>query len=461
MIRRRLMQPTSHRHLALTTAMIIAMVALLLSGVGWAVDASPKDNAYHYMSNGVDDQLYNEWWYFDVADNDTQFQVVYLLSDPDNISSARKIQVQAVVMQDGLANIMGQHHSRGYGGDRNSPMFDIDKSGFSSEEEPNLRVWGEALDSATGDPIRWDLVYQPMASPWFSIPVQVHIGHLKGDWIKWLVYMPSAQVTGTLTMGNSTRSLQGTGYHEHAWGRFALSDLQITRGSVSVPLDGFSLVFAEILGEQRAAFLGIEKDGKSIAFSDKQIKLDYSNANYSFDNMTATIFPAAYNVVADNGDYTLNLTVDVQKSAATTLDNQPPMPSVLIFQQVSILQGTLVSKSGERYSFQDEGFSGFTTARLHPVFGRINSITNNSTSSNYTIVARNERTGQQKTARIASNSFYSLDANYLDYLANSTAPWVAQGDQIKLEMMGEGDANNTTAIILSINLSEDRQEVNL
>jgi hypothetical protein len=38
---------------------------------------------------------------------------------------------------------------------------------------------------------------------------------------------------------------------------------------------------------------------------------------------------------------------------------------------------------------------------------------------------------------------------------------VAQGDQIKLEMMGEGDANNTTAIILSINLSEDRQEVNL
>jgi hypothetical protein len=262
-------------------------------------------------------------------------------------------------------------------------------------------------------------------------------------------------------MGNSTRSLQGTGYHEHAWGRFALSDLQITRGSVSVPLDGFSLVFAEILGEQRAAFLGIEKDGKSIAFSDKQIKLDYSNANYSFDNMTATIFPAAYNVVADNGDYTLNLTVDVQKSAATTLDNQPPMPSVLIFQQVSILQGTLVSKSGERYSFQDEGFSGFTTARLHPVFGRINSITNNSTSSNYTIVARNERTGQQKTARIASNSFYSLDANYLDYLANSTAPWVAQGDQIKLEMMGEGDANNTTAIILSINLSEDRQEVNL
>jgi len=441
---------------------IIAIVAFFfLSGNGWAVDASPKDDAYHYMANGVDDQLYNEWWYFNVADNDTQLQVVYLLSDPDNISSERKILVQAVAMQDGQPHAMGKHHSRGYGGDRNSPMFDIDKSGFSTEEEPNLRVWGEVEDSATGDPIRWDLIYQPTARPWFAIPVQVHIGHLKGDWIKWLVYMPSAQVTGTLTIGNRTKSLQGTGYHEHAWGRFALSDPQITRASVSVPLDGFSLAFAEILGEQRVAFLGVEKDGKRIVFSEKQIKINYSNSNYSFDSMTAGIFPDAYIVEADNGDYTLDLAVDVQKSAATTLDYRPPLPSVLIFQQVSILQGTLKSKSGEKFSFQEQGFSGFTAPRLHPIFGRINTSTNNSTSSNITIVARNERTGQQKMTNVASNGFYSLDANFLDYLADRTAPWVAEGDRVKLEMMGQGGANSTVAVVLSINLSEDRQEVNL
>jgi hypothetical protein len=186
-IKRRSMQLICNRHHALLIAMVIAVVALFLSGTGWAVDASPKDNAYHYMANGVDDQLYNEWWYFDVADNDTMFQVVYLLSDPDNISSERKIQVQAVVMQDGEPHLIGQHHSRGYGGDRNS----------------------------------------------------------------------------------------------------------------SIPLDGFYLAFAEILSEQRVAFIGIEKDGKSIVFSDKQIKLNYSNA---FDNMTAAVFPAAYNVEADNGD---------------------------------------------------------------------------------------------------------------------------------------------------------------
>lgn len=455
------MQLTCCRHHALRmaiTIIMIAVVALFFSGTGWAVDASPKDDAYHYMANGVDDQLYNEWWYFDVADNDSQFMVVYLLSDPENISSAQKIQVQAVAMQDGRPHVQGQHKSSGYGGDRNSPMFDIDKSGFSSEEEPNLRIWGEVEDSATGDPIRWDLLYQPMESPWFAIPVQAHIGHIKGDWMKWLVYMPSAQVTGTLTIGNRTKSLQGTGYHEHAWGRFAFSDPQITRASVSVPLDSFSLAFAEIQGVQRVAFLGIKKDSKGIDFSDKQIKLNYSN--YTFDNTTATVTPGTYHVEADNGDYSLDLVVDVIKSAATTLDYLPPLPSILIFQQVSFLHGTLISKSGEKFSFQKQGFSGFTVPTLHPIFGRINS-----TYSNITIVARNERTGQEKTARVTSDGFYSLDADFSDYLADSTAPWVANGDQVKLEMRGTADTNNTTAanipINLSINLSEERQEANL
>jgi len=55
----------------------------------------------------------------------------------------------------------------------------------------------------------------------------------------------------------------------------------------------------------------------------------------------------------------------VQKSAAIVLDYQPPLPNVLIFHQVSILQGTLESKSGEKFSFQKQGFSVFTAAMLN------------------------------------------------------------------------------------------------
>jgi len=53
------------------------------------------------------------------------------------------------------------------------------------------------------------------------------------------------------------------------------------------------------------------------------------------------------------------------------------LPGVIVFQQVSAMQGTLVSKAGEKFSFQHEGFSGFTATRLHPVLRGINSSTNN------------------------------------------------------------------------------------
>lgn len=438
-------------------AIMIIIIFSFLSGVGTADDAAPKDDAYHYLKTGVDDQLYNELWRFNGADNNSQFMITFLLSDPENLTSSRKIQVQAVVLQEGHLPLQGTHKSQGYGGDHNSPMFEIDKSGFSSEQvpSPNLKVWGEVLDETTGEPIAWDLVYQPAASPWFSIPVQPHIGHLKGDWMKWLVYMPSANVTGSITIGNRTLNIDGIGYHDHFWGRFALSDPQITWAEASEPGDGFSLTLGEIQGDERNAFLGIKKADKTIKFSTKQIKLNY--ANFVLDNATAVMQPTGYNVSAENGEYILDLTVTVQKSVPMMVDYPAPMPSRLDFQQYSLLQGTLKSKSGEEYSFRRPGFSGYATVRLHPIFGRLG--TTNLKDADVTLTAANERSNQVKTARVATNGFYSVDANYIDYLANPKAPWVSDGDRVKLEMFGGQSPGNST--VLSVDLSKDRQEANL
>jgi hypothetical protein len=311
------------------------------------------------------------------------------------------------------------------------------------------------LDETTGEPIAWDLVYQPSASPWFSIPVQPHIGHLKGDWMKWLVYMPSANVTGSITIGNRTLNIDGIGYHDHFWGRFALSDPQITWAEASEPGDGFSLTLGEIQGDERNAFLGIKKAGKTIKFSSKQIKLNY--ANFVLDNATAVMQPTGYNVSAENGEYILDLTVAVQKSVPMMVDYPAPMPCRLDFQQYSLLQGTLKSKSGEEYSFRRPGFSGYATVRRHPIFGRLG--TTNLKDADVTLTAANERSNQVKTARVTTNGFYSVDANYIDYLANPAAPWVSDGDRVKLETFeGQSPGNST---VLSVDLSKDRQESNL
>ncbi|MCX6669844.1 MAG: hypothetical protein NTV25_08615 [Methanothrix sp.] len=437
--------------------MMIIISLFFLSAVGHSADATLKDDAYHYMKNGVDDNLYNEWWYFNGVGNDSQFLVVYLLSDPDNLTSSRKLQALAVVLEDGRQPAIGLRQSRGFGGDRDSPTFDLDQSGFSIQEEPNLKVWGLVEDGISGAPIRWDLIYKPAVSPWFVMPVQSHVGHLKGDGMKWLAYMPSANVTGKLTLGDRTLEINATGYHDHGWGRWALNDPQITWAQVSVPKDGFSLTLGDILGDGRSTFLGIKYAGKTIQFSSKQIKLNYTA--FAFDPATARTYPAGYKLEAENGDYRLELMIAAQRSVPLLVDYPLPMPSLLAFQQVSSLQGTLKSKSGEEYRFDETGFSGYTTHRLHPIFGRVNATQAFSDAANITVTATNERTGQEKTEKTASEGWFSIDADYSDYLANSTAPWVADGDRIRLEV--SDGARRESSTIVSINMTEDSQEARL
>ena len=370
------MKPIWGRHLASRIALLMALFSLIFlanPGEG-AVDASPKDDAYHYMKNGIDDQRYQEWWRFYVLDNDTCLMLLYLLSDPDNISSNGKIEVQALAMQRGQPAALGAHQSRGFGGDSRSPMLEIDGSGFSLQGDSDLHVWGSLKDGAEGDDMSWDLTFQPLAKPWFAIPVQAHLGPLAGDWIKWLVYMPSAEVRGSLTIDNRTVDILGKGYHDHAWGRFALSDARITTAWAAEPLDGFSLSFGQITGET-LAFLGLEKDGKSTVFPQNKIKV--SQIGHSSDNKTSLSYPSSYRVEAESGEHELNFTVDVLQSDAINLDFLSPEPGLTIFHQISLLQGTLTSRYGESYEFKEEGISTFWAARAHTLNGDSISYMNN------------------------------------------------------------------------------------
>ena len=91
---------------------ILLFIVFLLSAAGSAVNANPKDNAYHYMKNGIDDQLYNEWWHFNGREDGTHFMITFFLTDPDNLTSFRRIQVQAVLLQEGQPPMTGSHQSR-------------------------------------------------------------------------------------------------------------------------------------------------------------------------------------------------------------------------------------------------------------------------------------------------------------------------------------------------------------
>lgn len=436
-------------------AMAIMFSAFILSGTGLAADASPKDDAYHYMKNGVDDGIYNEWWYFNGLGNGSQFMILYLISDPENLTGSRKLQAWAVVLEDGKSPAIGFRQSRGFGGDLNSPTFDLDQSGFSPLDNSGIRIWGNVPARGTGPSLKWDLNYQPATSPWFGIPVQSHVGHLKGDWMKWLVYMPSANVSGSIALDNKTLSIDGVGYHDHCWGRWALNDPSTVWMETSNPLEGFSLALADIAGEQKNTFLGLKYASKIIKFSGKQVKLNLSG--FAFDPGTGRIYPEKYEVVAENGEFRLDLMAKARKSVPIRLDYLKPAPSLLVFAQVADLQGVLKRKNGEEYQFDAAGFTGFSSSVLHPVFGKVNSTMVDLTDEgNAVIAATNQRTGREKTAKVTADGWFSLDADYEDYLANTSAPWVANGDRIKLAMLDRGTI--VSEANLNIDMAEDKQE---
>ncbi len=442
----------ARRNLMNITAISSFLLILFLSGTGFAADAAWKDDAYHYQHSGIDDQFYNEWWYFNGITNDTQFLITYFLIDPENISGLRKIRVLAVVLEDGQQTAIGLEKSQGFGADRNLPNVELANSSISALNEPNLTIWGTANDVITGTPMRWDLSYQPALAPWFGISLQSQVGHLQGDWMKWLVYMPSANVTGDLTLGNRTIKIRGRGYHDHNWGRWAFNDPKWNWAQASQPEDGFSVTLGDVQSERRNTILGIKYDGEAIKFSERQIKLNYTD--FAFDPVTARTYATGYEVEADNGDYQLKMGIKALKNVPLPVDYPAPMPSVEIFEQVSRFQGILQPRSRPAYQFDLLGFSEYTTHKLHPIIGRVSG-----NGTNITITATNQRSGQMKTTAPVAGGWFSIDADYADYLANSSHPWVAAGDKVLLEAKDAG--GNVTSTELLIDMTLDRQEVEM
>jgi len=250
------------------------------------------------------------------------------------------------------------------------------------------------------------------------------------------------------------------GYHDHNWGRYIFNDPKWNFFQVSKPQDGFSIVVGDAWGEQRNTALGLTSAGKPIKFTKKQMALNYTD--FALDPQTSRTYPIAYKVTADNGEYLLDLNITVRKNVPILIEYPSPNPSYVIFSQISNFKGILRSKTGEEYGFDEIGFSEHRTHRLHPIFGRANrSESEDAEISNagLVILATNERTGQTKEADPSSQGWFSIDASYEDYLANSSAPWVVDGDRVRLSARNALGKKNSTEIL--INLTADGQEADI
>ncbi|MFQ6072195.1 MAG: hypothetical protein ACE5KT_05770, partial [Methanosarcinales archaeon] len=143
-------------------------------------------------------------------------------------------------------------------------------------------------------------------------------------------------------------------------------------------------------------------------------------------------------------------TIDVAKNLPIVKSFPGTLPDYVIFEQVSNFNGTIRKNGMPFYNLNQAGFSEYTTHKIHTIYGRILNDTEGAT-----VTATNTITGVQKTSPVTADGWYSVDGNFSDYLANETAPWVADGDFLEITAV-KGDKIGST--ILTVNLSVDRQQ---
>jgi len=446
---------------SLASAMLGSLILLVLcplgalcdsSDSGIEIEATLKDDAYHYFPNGINDEIFAEWWYFNGVSDDVQFLFSYFLIDPDNASGMRKIQVLAVVLED--LPLICLYNGEEFTASHDRPYVAIDGREMFALDNTTYQVMGSCPDTMTGSPIVWNLTYESLAAPSFGMPVPIHVGHINGSWMQWLSYMPSAKVTGTIRFGNISRDVDAIGYHDHNWGRWLFNDPQWNWAQVSTPEDEFSLTLGDVIGSERNTNISVKYEGESIIFGQEgQAVINYDE--FAFDQTTASVYPTTYKVSAENGKYGLKMRIDVLKNVPLFVSYPEPLPSYMIFEQVSAFDGKLSDENGTIYQFEQMGFSEYTTHQLHTIYGMVTAPD----PRNTTVVATNLRTGQRKSAHLSSEGYFSLDANFEDYLNDSTAPWVMNGDKIILKAQDLSRRENATSLV--VDMSTDRQEATI
>jgi len=361
-----------------TVLFIVCLVSLrtsivLLATADIKSEISLSDDAYHFTLDGSHDESYVEWWYYNLFDevNGFQFYASYFVADPGNMSGLGQVQLGAsVFLPDGEA-VSGVE------------FFSF--TNFSaSYERCDVRM-GEnycvAVDDETylvsgrAGPLAWNLTYRRGVGGYWSSGFQnleqgIQVGHLKWEWMQWLVYMTGAEVEGEIRVYETPYEVAGRGYHDHNWGEWLFFDPMWNWQQVSRPEDGFSISFGDVrFLPGRNGTMGVYLNHSLLM---EVFHPDYKvyNRAWEFDEEHRAFYPTEMVIIASDKDHILVYTVEVLRVVALIPEIPGSVLDIIIFECVSNFKGVLFFKGDGSlkplYSFDQTGFSEYT-CRVTPL----------------------------------------------------------------------------------------------
>jgi hypothetical protein len=342
-------------------ALRLATILLLLCAApATAQGVTPADDGYHYAAwaDGAHDATYTEWWYFNVVDSTRNVRAIfsYFVSNPDGLLGPARIQVVSVAYTGrGTVSAIDAYPAAAFSASPEQADVAIGPCTIEVLDPDTYRIAGASLDGR----LAWNLLYVREASSWFAAE-GMPVGRLDWERMSWLVYMPRARVSGTLTVDGQVYDLDASGYHDHNWGEWIPTDALWSWAQYSNSDLAFEL--GDFRG-QATGLASIDTAGERTVFTKEQYA--FTHTRWAFDRAERVWYPIESLLVADDGTRRLRVAITVVDTVPLRGDLAFPLPDLIIFEQTARYEGWLWTRSPDgrwllEAVFGGEGFTEYT-----------------------------------------------------------------------------------------------------
>ena len=319
-----------------------------------SLPVTEASDGYHLLdwlgsSNLAD---YNEWWYFNLYDstNNVQAIFVYQIANPLNVSSFGVSELSTAIYTSAGIEVDGSVYL--------TPAFSADvlKADVTIGKANSVTVIDDDTYQITGatrdGKVAWNLKYQRRATSWYAAN-RLNVAAQPWELMSWLVYMPAAAVSGTLTASGTTYQVNATGYHDHNWGEWSFSSVpwnwaQTSQLNLTFDLGDFP--------DQQVGTASVEVNGQRYVFEHSQYTLTHTQ--WAYDPIFMVNYPSQSVFQGNNGAAQITVTMNVIANEGLATSSSPPM--LVIYEQTAAYTGQVTIGSTVS-NIASNGFKEYAT----------------------------------------------------------------------------------------------------
>jgi hypothetical protein len=323
-----------------------------------SINAAPHKDRWHYLDfrNGKHDGYYVEWKYLNFIQGDMAGYIIYYVLDPELRTPLGSGRLIARVLYGGNF----------YGGVEKVPM---DRMEFDTQTA-SVRMGGARLNEKTTHNykisggvagVSWDLEYnQNMPSiDGFS---DTNFGILPWEKVSWMVKMPRARVTGTISINGIPIELNTFGYSDTNWGEFVPYFSRYEWAQFND--EKISVVFGVIyrFGRVYRTYAYVEINKELINFDGATFKV--IERVWGNEETTGIKTPARTRFEIKSarsaGSYMLDVAYSPVRTDVIGLKISSWLPKPSVAEQISKISGSLKRNGSIVHSFSGLGFSEYS-----------------------------------------------------------------------------------------------------